>query len=343
MKRLLFNLFLIIAPIVLLVVMVNYFVDPANIFSGTTYVSGISDILVKGHNVDNVSNYDERAMQEQMIRKLPYRPDVVVLGSSRVMELGSDFFPGKKVLNCGVSHANIHDIIALTGLLDSLHKLPGEMLINVDPHLICQGGTAEWQTLQYYHTYMMNKWHLGEDVGRRSLLLEKLGALISFDYFEKSLTFLIQHKSKNFRDVGTERPAIYGRFSDGTVCYSASYANPDTIKVAGDARAVGGREIVALDPGKCQLLSKLVDYLMSQRVKVVLVMLPYHHEYYQAMNQRFGNVFSSYDTLYRQFARAKTIPIRGGFDATGLGIPLDEFYDSWHCSKEAIKKVYNQN
>ena len=65
MKRLLFNLFLIIVPIGLLVVMVNYFVDPANIFSGTAYVSGISDILVKGHNVDNVSNYDERALQEQ--------------------------------------------------------------------------------------------------------------------------------------------------------------------------------------------------------------------------------------------------------------------------------------
>jgi hypothetical protein len=343
MKRLVFNLFLIIAPIGLLVVTVNYFVDPANIFSGTAYVSGISDIMVKGHNVDNVSNYDERALQEQLIKKLPYRPDVVVLGSSRVMELGSDFFPGKKVLNCGVSHGNIHDIIAVAGLLDSLHKLPDEMLINVDPHLICQGGTKEWQTLQPYHTYLMNKWHLREDAGQRSLLLEKLGTLFSFDYFEKSLTFLIQRKSKNFRDVGTEKPAIYGRFSDGTVCYSSTYANPDTIKVAGDARVVGGREIVTLDPDKCRLLSKLVDYLMSQRVKVVLVMLPYHHEYYQAMNRRFGNVFSSYDTLYRKFARAKAIQIHGGFDATGLGVPLDEFYDSWHCSKEAVKKVYNQN
>jgi hypothetical protein len=55
-------------------------------------------------------------------------------------------------------------------------------------------------------------------------------------------------------------------------------------------------------------------------------MIPYHHEYYQAMNQRFENVFSSYDTLYQQFARTKGIPIRGGFDAVALG-----------------KKAYNQN
>src|SRR5580698_1852135 len=84
MKKLFYNLSLIVAPLGLLVLGVNYFIDPANIFSGKAYVAGISDVLVKGHNVDNVSNYDERALQEQMVRKLPYRPDVVVLGSSRV-------------------------------------------------------------------------------------------------------------------------------------------------------------------------------------------------------------------------------------------------------------------
>jgi hypothetical protein len=343
MKRLLCRLVVIIVPVGLLVVLVNFFVDPANIFSGAAYVTGISNILVKGHNVDNVSNYDERALQEQLIKKLPYRPDVVVLGSSRVMELGSDFFQDKRVLNCGVSHGNIHDLIAITGLLDSMNKLPDEMVVNVDPHLICLGGTMEWQTLLPYYKYLMSKWHFRADAGQQSLLLDKFSSLISFEYFEKSLTFLSQHKSKQFRDVGTGKPAIYGRYSDGTICYPASYANPDTIKVAGDARVVGGREIVNLDPYKAELFSRLVDYLMSRRVKVVLVMLPYHHEYYETMNRRFGNVFYSYDTLYRQFARAKDIPIRGGFDAVGLGIPLDEFYDSWHCSRMAIKKVYNQN
>jgi hypothetical protein len=341
MKRLFINLALIIVPIGLLVVGVNYFVDPANIFSGRAYVAGVSDIMAKGHNVDNVSNYDERALQEQMITKIPYRPDVVVLGSSRVMELGSDFFPGKRVLNCGVSHANVNDLIAIVGLLDSLHKLPEEIVINADPHLICQGGTTEWQTLATGHRYMMGQLHLPDGADQKSLLLEKVGTLFSFDYFEKSLTFVSQRKSKRYRDVGMARPASTGRFWDGTVCYSNTYTNPDTLKVAGDARVVGGREMVVLDPGKARLLSTLVDYLMSRGVKIMMVEIPYHHEYYETMNQRFGNVFSSYDTLYRQFARAKGIPVRGGFDAIRLGIPLDEFYDSWHCSREAIKKVYN--
>jgi hypothetical protein len=343
MRKLVVRLILIIVPIAVLVVSINFFTDPANVFSDRAYVAGICDILVKGHNVDNVSNYNERALQEQMISKLPYRPDVVVLGSSRVMEIGSDFFPGERVLNCGVSHGNIYDVIAIVGLLDSLRKLPAKIVINVDPHLICQGGTMEWQTLLPYYNYLLAKWRLPGGMTQRSLFMEKMTTLFSFEYFEKSITFLAQRKSKHFRDVGTERPAVYGRFSDGTICYPASYANPDTTKVASDALVVGGREVVSLDAEKFKLLSTLVESLRRQRVTVALVMLPYHREYYRAMNQRFGNVFGAYDTLYRQFARANDISVRGGFDAVGLGVPDDEFYDAWHCSKEAIKKVYNQN
>jgi len=342
MKRLLFHLFLIIVPIGLLVLLVNYLIDPANVFSGREYVAGISDILVKGHNVDNLYNYDERALQEQMVKKLPWQPDIVVLGSSRIMELGTDFFPGKKVLNCGVSHGNINDLLAITGLLDSMGRLPEEMVINLDPHLICQGGTSEWQSLSPYHRYYLNQNHSPESHPSQPLVFKKIITLLSFEYFEKSLTFLTQHKSKHYRDVGTERPlGPYGRFWDGTICYSAAHAFPDTVKAAGDARVVGNQEEVTLDEDKLKQLNQLLDFLADRKVKVLLVMLPYHREYYQAMNQRFTNVFPDYDTLFRTIARAKDLPIRGGFDAVGLGIPENLFYDSYHCSKKAIKRALN--
>jgi hypothetical protein len=343
MKRLLRNLLLIIVPIGSLVVVVNYCVDPANIFFGREYVAGISDILAKGHNVDNVANYDERALQEQMVRKLPYQPDIVVLGSSRVMELGTSFFPGKKVLNCGVSHANINDVLAITGLLDSMGRLPEEIVINLDPHLICLGGTSEWQSLSPYHRFYLQRIHHPETTLSQPLFFSKAITLLSFEYFEKSLAFVSQHKTKHYQDVGKERPAKYGRFWDGTICYPPSYDFPDTAKVAGDARVVGNREETTLDPEKLQQLNDLLDYLATRKVKVMLVMLPYHMEYYREMNGRYRNIFPGYDTLFRKMARERDIPILGGFDAVGMGIPENKFYDSYHCSKEAIKKTLNYN
>ncbi|HEV2478861.1 MAG TPA: hypothetical protein VGS79_04330 [Puia sp.] len=341
MKKFLLNLLLIIAPMGLLVVLTNYFIDPANVFTGEQYVSGMSDILVKGHNLDNVANYDERALQEQMVRKLPYKPDVVVLGSSRIMELGGDFFPGKKVLNCGVSHGNINDLMAITGLLDSMGKLPEEMVINLDPHLVSLGGTSEWQTLYPYYSSFVHTIHFPDVNPGQPLILKKLINLFSFEYFERSLAFVAGHKSKHYRDVGSERPVVYGRFSDGTICYPASYAYPDTLKIAADARAVGNREMTTLDPERIRQLDALLDFLAARKIKVILVMLPYHLQYYHMMNRRFNDMFQSYDKLFRNIAAKRNIPVEGGFDAARLGIPENEFYDSYHCSKEAIKKIFN--
>ena len=342
-RQLLYHLTLIIVPIAVLVLGINYFVDPANVFSSRSYVTGISSILLQGHNVDNVANYDERALQEQMVTKLTRRPDVVVLGSSRIMELGTDFFSGRTVLNCGVSHANINDVLAITGLLDSMGRLPQQVVINLDPHLICQGGTSEWQSLAAYRDFYLREVHVKEHSHAGSLKMDKLYSLVSFEYFEKSVSFILQRKTKRFLDVGAGRPAVYGRFSDGTICYPASYDHPDTMKVAGDARIVGGREQVTLDSVKVQQLDQLLDFFAARKIGVVFVMLPYHPEYYRMMNHRFPGLFDQYTQVFRRLSRDRQIPIHGGFDANSLGVSEGEFYDAWHCSKEAIKKVYNQN
>jgi hypothetical protein len=331
---------LIVLPVELLVVAVNYTVDPANILSSSAYVTGIADILSKGHNVDNVSNYDERLLQQQMIRKIAYKPDVVVLGSSRIMEVGSDFFPGKKVLNCGVSHANINDIVAIVGLLDSTGKLPASVVLNLDPFLICKGGTKEWETLAPYYRYFVGRLGAnGEEAGSNAH--QKLATLLSFEYFEKALAFLGQGKNKRYQDVGADKPSHYGRYADGAICYPAAYINPDTIKVAGDARTVGAREQADLDTSRLNLLNRLLDYLESKDVKVTFVMLPFHSQYFQMMNLSHPHIFSAYENIYSDLAKRRKIAIHGSYDAVRIGVPQGQFYDAHHCSPAAIKQTFS--
>lgn len=329
---------LIVLPVELLVILVNYRVDPANIFSSKEYVSGIANILLKGHNVDNVSNYDERLLQQQMIGGIDHTPDVVVLGSSRIMEVGAEFFPDKKVLNCGVSHANINDLLAIMGLLDSVGKLPSAVLINLDPFLICKGGSQEWESLTAYQQHFLRQIGMdGERAGANPR--KKLYSLLSFEYFEKSLTFLLQRKDKKYRDVGLERPSHYGRYADGSICYPVSYMHPDSIKVAGDARTVGARDEAELDTSRLRLLNGMLDYLERKGIKVMFAMLPFHDQYFQMMNQMHPNIFSLYETIYTEIARRRNIGIQGSFDPARVGVPESLFYDAHHCSRIAIKQT----
>jgi len=333
----------IVLPVALLVSLTNYLVDPANIFSSKQYISGIATILSRGHNVDNISNYNERLLQEERICRLTKTPDIIILGSSRVMEIGKDFFPGKKVLNCSVSHANIHDLVGVVGLLDSLHQLPSEVFINLDPDLVGTGGTTEWQNLSNYHDYFIDRYIKRRNIEtghEESNELHKLSSLISFSYFKRSVDFILARSSKTYSDVGLERPLNYGRFSDGTICYPYSYTHPDTVKVASDARLTGLKTGILLpDSAKVILLNGLIDFLNLRGVRVHFVILPFHPDFYAAVNTRQPLVFEKYQGMFLKLASEKKSSIIGNFDAVPLKIDRKSFYDMYHCSKEAIRTI----
>lgn len=342
-QRLLLRLLVIIAPVGTLVVLANYFVDPAHLFSSATYLQGIGEILSKGHNVDNVGNYNERLLQELMVTRLHKTPDVVVLGSSRIMEVGSDFFPGKTVLNCGVSHANINDLIALTGLLDSLHRLPATMVINVDPSLVNRNKNIEWKSLYDYYDFYFTAAKLKKPAGKKndpSMFFDKIYTLVSLNYFRESLNFLIHGRSGRYNDVLQNRPTSEGRFFDGTICYPSSYTRPDTVKLAIDSRNTAIRQkAFDTDPENIRLLNDLIMFLQSKQINIEWVMLPYHPVYFETTNKLQQNFFQASESFFINFARQRNIPVKGSFDARVNHISQSEFYDLYHCSKEAIKKI----
>lgn len=345
MKNLLLKLTLIVVPVALLVIMVNYCVDPANMFRSREYVTGIVDILVKGNNVDNVKNYDERLLQEQMITRLKNTPDIIVLGSSRVMEIGNDIFPGKIVLNAGVSHANINDLIAIVGLMDSVGRLPSEIVINTDHFLVSEEATPEWQSIFPYYNYFVSRYipgHKEKTATPFSNEMRRLSSLFSFSYFKESLLSLFNGDSKMYLDAGKSRPTGSGRLSDGTVCYPSQYMYPDTMRMATVARNTARRQGVSPpDPEKLRLLSLLIDFLKNKNVKLRFLMLPYHQDFYSLANKHHGGVLLQYDNLFRKLAAEKNIPVAGSFDPAAGGLGATHFYDMYHCNKEAIQKIIN--
>lgn len=343
MRKLLVKLALVLVPVALLVIAINFFVDPANMFRSRKFVSGIVDILAKGHNVNNVKNYDERLLQEQMISRLQHTPDVVVLGSSRIMEIGHDFYPGKTVLNAGVSHANVYDLLAITGLMDSLNRLPREIIINVDHFLIGKLETSDWQSILPYYHYFFRKHaaaHRQNMAEGGSNELHKYSSLLSFPYFKESLHFLFSGADKKYYDAGNARPTGAGRLYDGTVCYPDEYMYPDTAKMGVKTRDLAIREgIEEVDPGKMSSLKVLIDFLKSRNITLHLLMVPYHHDYYQLVNKYHHGALLQYEKIFRELAAEKQIPITGTFDPAPGGFGASSFYDMYHCNKETIRQI----
>ncbi len=337
------KLALAVVPLAILVTFTNYFADPANLFSGRSFVDSIASLLAKGHNVDGVSNYDERQLQEAIVKRINKSPEVLVLGSSRIMEVGKTFFQSASVMNAAVSHANIHDMIAITGMLDSMGRLPEKVLMNIDPSLVSLAATDEWQSLAVYHTSFMRRQHADTKASidaQSQHKRKKLYSLVSFSYFRESVNFIAAGKKKTIIDASQEMPPHFGRYADGTICYPYNYTHPDTTVVRSNAVATASKEGLSLpDSNKIRLLEMLTDFFLQRQIKVEWVMLPYHPAYFQTVNAKQQYLFASYDALFRGMAAKKNISIYGNFNPAVSGITEADFYDMYHCSGTSIKKI----
>jgi hypothetical protein len=325
-----------------LVAGINYFVDPAHIFFSKNYVSDLAAILSKGHNADNVSNYDERLLQEQMIAQLRQTPDIVALGSSRIMQVGSDFFPGKSVLNCGVSHANIKDVIAIAGLLDSMHRLPAEILLNTDVGLISSDPTEEWKSLEVYYHYFLRQaaladpgYHFWQFPATR-----QLANIFSIEYMHAALDFLVKNRSGKYIDAGIQKPVMGGRFADGSIAYDDMYMHGGARQRAQFELETGRKAgVPAPDKQQQQLLLSLLDFLAKKKVEVTFYLMPYHPSLYNAVNQYHGQQFVHYENYFRELAQKRGLRIKGSFNPSVYNITDTMFYDMYHCSKQALAKI----
>lgn len=346
MKKLVLKLTFLFLPLGLMILIVNIKVDPANVFSGEKYIENISSILVSGNNADNIANYNERLLQKRILFKQSHSPQVLIMGSSRIMEISSFFFPGKRLLNIGVSHANINDLIALAGIIDSLKLIPQEVIINLDPYLICKGdkGTGEWESLFTFHRYFLQNNYdtsaiSGQDGAEQTF--RKYYTMMSFDYFKESMGFLIKGKNKKVQNVGKSVPAKYGRYADGSIAYPYTYTHPDTVLTADVAKRMSKEIITEIDPVKLKYLNYLIDFFKKNKTEITILKLPFHPDFFNAVNEKQKNIFEYYEFFFDKWAKEKQLNIKGGFSAKKLNLSKIDFYDAYHCSGSSIKQILN--
>lgn len=134
-KRFLAKLALLL-PIPLLVIGINYQVDPGHRFDGGTYERDMAELMLRGDNVANVTNWNERLLQRYYLQGLDERSerrDVLAFGSSRTLQIDETFFPGRRFYNASVNLATVPDYLAIMEMYRERDLLPSEVILGPDP------------------------------------------------------------------------------------------------------------------------------------------------------------------------------------------------------------------
>ena len=100
--KMLLKRFLFFLPPLSLIILVgvNYFIDAENLYS-QQYEKIIARNILSGNHITNISKYNDREFQKQLISQLKECPDIIVIGSSRTMMINNSISfwtqGGKKV------------------------------------------------------------------------------------------------------------------------------------------------------------------------------------------------------------------------------------------------------
>jgi len=271
-------------------------------------------------------NFDERTAKISHLKFID-SPQILFLGSSRVLLVSSDMFDSNvKFFNGGMSTAIVEDFIAIWQTLKELKKTPSQVVIFIDPWLFnvsANKGLIGWNKIGTY----VERFYEGKGVifsygvftqsGSSLTLRDKLFWIFNsvrttkdhlysnFVDFMQILSWpMLKEASKIFLRKGMStvpvivnkaqmRPTDMGGLRDGSIIYPVSETVPKT-KITLDNMA---RESAATPPyldrwetdkGASQKLSLLLEDMTATGAKVLVVSPPFYPLYVELVNQKTG-------------------------------------------------------
>jgi hypothetical protein len=335
---------------VVVLIIVNYFGDAANLFR-KSIEKEIATTILRGKNVTNISNFDERLFQKEIIKGFQKTPEVIVLGSSRTLQIENSHFAGKTFFNHSVSGAVLEDYLAIIQIYKDFGLTPKEIIICLDPWILNDShNQIRWKSLsdELGRFLGSNDQNVMQDIkSSESTLYAKLQNLVSLSYFQTSFESLINNRN-SFDSVMTVDNQLATRVRDGSMVYGTTIRNTSAVKVKEEAMTFINSKLYSLEffaelsPAYKVYLQKITDHTKQKGIKVKFVMLPYHPTVYNFIekNSKYYRVLEA-ENFFEDFAIKEGLPIYGSFDPKKTGATEMHFFDGMHFNEYGIDFFMN--
>jgi peptidoglycan/LPS O-acetylase OafA/YrhL len=287
------------------------------------------------------SNMDERQFIKYRIKYENLNPEVIVLGSSRIMLIGEQEYRGK-VLNLGVSGASVEDDIAIADLVMKKFK-PSTVLLGADPWLFnAKSGQDRWLSLRDEYVE-----------GLSSLGRPDLKALANPPKWDQTLSSgnelfnlgsrLYDSVNRSKLAVDNDVPEVRDKIRrDGTRVYNTSYATKTEGEMEREFDDLLNYSMASYIPSKeskSNFESLVESY--SKRCRVVLVLSPYHPKMFERMKAE-RRIYLDTEREFRALARKYGVRIVGSYDPAMVGCGRSDFYDGMHPKENCMEKALSE-
>lgn len=359
MIKTLFGKLFLFFPALLVMLVTNWLVDPANLHSGGRYERGIIDWITKGYNLENVQDHDDRLEQKYYIESLSHPKDVVVFGASRSWEIEKSSFPGLSFYNNSLTDARLEDYMAIYELYHERRLSPSVIVFQLDDRILNGRGSQMGRaiTLQNEYKAFIARTGLPDDKIKDNLLFlnglfTRYAGFVSIAYFNVScleLGHILKYGGKQhyFPTLAMEGDGMMKR-ADGSFRWHKAWrmASPEEIRtsVIQNFDRSSNRyqpKIDRVDPFSKMQFERFIELVQQEGVKPVFFLPPFHPDFYRKLAQTGHEVFAdSMEMYFRDFAKRHRILCIGSYDPSKSGVGKEDFYDDVHLRQSAAKKLF---
>lgn len=361
---------LFILPLLFMVAAVNWYVD-SYAYLRITYDQIGEQMASNSMNVLGLeeSDFNDRNLLLAYMKQQTEPKEVIVAGSSRVMNFDHTMFDTDSFYNAGLSESTIYDLLAVTAILEQTGQMPDRMIIGVDAFLFnASHNNDRWMDLEDYVVYMESRLadagYMEDDlmvIGTVDSMTDAKhtqnpqintgrdnGKWLSLDYFRYNVTLLPEHKRFVVGYTKDWEAEQYLKHYDGSIAYGRSLREADAGGVEELTRQSIEEHVVyrmtdfqVIDEQSMALFSALIDYLQDRGVEVMLYLPPYSPMMYNYIeSEEQYHITFQVEQRIKELASDKQAALYGSYDPAGCGLEMTDLYDIYHVKTEKMQDTF---
>jgi len=351
MKQLFYKLFFLL-PIPFIIGLTNYELDNAHLFDSEEFLDSVINIIRLGKNVANIKNYDERLFQKKYIEQLTVAPEIIILGSSRVLQIGPKHLNNDNLFNHGVSGAVLQDILAIYYPYHHKKIKPKKIVLGLDPWILNKNNNEfRWQTIKGEYSKMIDFLQIKEHESKQKTYFsyEKnlVKELFSFKYFIESIKDRNQYCTPTIENISSNQILT----TNGTRSYSYSTRQRSQKNINDLANIYGKGASISwlnnfekIDPELKSNLLTLIQYLLKERIKITLYLPPFHPKTYKSIiDDDELLIVKKVEKYFREVGKKYGLEIIGSYDPDNIEFKEGDFYDGLHAKEESLLKLFKKS
>ena len=295
-------------------------------------------------------NLNIRRWKEELVARLDYTPDLVVVGASQWQEADAKLVRSERMFNGHIHRDYWEDLLGVVEVYARNKRLPKRMIISIRDK---QFTPVELRKDFLWEPGIANYRRMADHLG-----IQKEDAWKTYPYQrmkEKlSLTMLIDNVTRWYNAEDRPRPSTEQHFEhldtllpDGSILWSAehmAFFTPERMKSEALALAEAARNSPpVVDPLGVQAFDTLLGFLKSQGVQVILAHPPFNPVFYDAVQgSRYLPGLDNIRKITKDLAAKHGLHMIGEFDPAKVGCTTEQYIDAEHSSPPCLQKIFDQ-